>query len=175
MSDLLEHSIRRAHWGKFLSDRPNALMERKIAELESELATTKAELERMLKRQETAIADRDAMIAEIRGRPSWATHGPASICNIQMRVCEYFGLNMVELLRETNTIHLVRPRQIAFYLCHRFTTHSLSKIGESFRRDHTTVLHGIKRIACLREEKPEIDQALIALEAQLNGATDRDG
>ena len=70
---------------------------------------------------------------------------------------------------------MARIRQIAFYLCRTHTTRSLPEIGRAFDRDHTTVLHGVRRVASLRETDAALDRDLSKLEAQLADLIERRG
>jgi chromosomal replication initiator protein len=62
------------------------------------------------------------------------------------------------------------PRQVAMYLAKEMTQKSLPEIGELFGgRDHTTVLHGVRKIALLRSTDTELNHALHVLEQALKG------
>ena len=70
-----------------------------------------------------------------------------SIENIKRLVAEHFQTSVTNLISDRRDAETVYPRQIAFYLCKTLTTHSLVKIGKKFNnRDHTTVLHGVRRV-----------------------------
>ncbi len=70
-----------------------------------------------------------------------------TIDDIQKKVCEHFGLKLVDLNGERRSRHLARPRQLAMYLCKQLTTKSLPDIGRAFGgRDHTTVLHAVRKV-----------------------------
>ena len=70
---------------------------------------------------------------------------------IQARVAEHYGLTMTELLGPKRARAVARPRQVAMYLAKTLTERSLPEIGRGFGgRDHTTVLHGVRRIEALR-------------------------
>jgi chromosomal replication initiator protein len=58
----------------------------------------------------------------------------------------YFGLSLDELVSKSRSRPLTTARHVAMYLLREQTGLSLIKIGEHFHRDHTTVLHGIKKI-----------------------------
>ena len=82
-----------------------------------------------------------------------------SIENIQKTVADYFKIRVADLLSKRRTRSIARPRQIAMSLAKELTNHSLPEIGDAFGgRDHTTVLHGCRRIATLRSTKSYIDQ-----------------
>jgi hypothetical protein len=75
---------------------------------------------------------------------------PPLIEDIARAVCAEFQLTKTELLSERRSLNVVLPRQIAFSLCKHLTTRSLVKIGRRFGdRDHTTVLHGVKKLASI--------------------------
>ena len=66
---------------------------------------------------------------------------------IQKSVAEHYGISMVELLSKKRHKNLVRPRQIAMYLCRKLTDASFPQIGEQFGgRDHSTVIHSTEKI-----------------------------
>ncbi|MEO8466891.1 MAG: chromosomal replication initiator protein DnaA [Gammaproteobacteria bacterium] len=72
--------------------------------------------------------------------------------NIQKTVAEYFKIRVADLLSKRRSRSIARPRQIAMALAKELTTHSLPEIGDAFGgRDHTTVLHGCRRVKALRE------------------------
>ena len=63
---------------------------------------------------------------------------------------------------------LARPRQIAMYLVKQFTTNSLPDIGRKFsNRDHTTVIHAVKKIDELIKKDSEIKQNIIEIKKKL--------
>ena len=75
-----------------------------------------------------------------------------SIDNIQKTVADYYGLQTKELSSKRRTRSIARPRQMAMALAKELTEHSLPEIGDKFGgRDHTTVLHGCKRVRELIE------------------------
>ncbi len=70
-----------------------------------------------------------------------------TIDEIQRAVADYFNLRLSEMLSERRTRNVARPRQIAMYLSKQLTSRSLPEIGRRFGgRDHTTVMHAVKRI-----------------------------
>ncbi|MBL60602.1 MAG: chromosomal replication initiator protein DnaA [Candidatus Pelagibacter sp.] len=70
-----------------------------------------------------------------------------SIEDIQKMVVDYYNLSMNDFLSSRRSRHIARPRQIAMYLSKKLTTKSLPEIGRKFTgRDHTTVIHAIKKI-----------------------------
>lgn len=91
-----------------------------------------------------------------------------TIASIQSVVAAHFGTNVREMTSDRRARMVARPRQIAMYLCSRETPRSLPEIGRSFgHRDHTTVMHAIRRIEQLRAEQPDLDAAIKQIEAKL--------
>ena len=87
---------------------------------------------------------------------------------IQNLVASYFNLNIHELLSPRRSRSLARPRQIAMYLAKQYTTNSLPDIGRKFsNRDHTTVIHAVKKIDELIKKDNEIRQNVIELKKKL--------
>ncbi len=82
-----------------------------------------------------------------------------TIENIQKTVAEYFKIRVADLLSKRRTRSVTRPRQIAMSLAKELTNHSLPEIGDAFGgRDHTTVLHALRRIKLLREEEQRVNE-----------------
>ena len=93
-----------------------------------------------------------------------------SIDNIQKTVAEYFKIRVGDLLSKRRSRSIARPRQIAMALAKELTNHSLPEIGDAFGgRDHTTVLHGCRRVAALRETEKRIDDDYLNLLRTLTG------
>ena len=87
---------------------------------------------------------------------------------IQNLVASYFNLNIQELLSPRRSRSLARPRQIAMYLAKQYTTNSLPDIGRKFsNRDHTTVIHAVKKIDELIKKDNEIRQNVIEIKKKL--------
>jgi chromosomal replication initiator protein len=82
-----------------------------------------------------------------------------TIDNIQKTVAEYYKIRSSDLLSSRRSRSITRPRQIAMALSKELTNHSLPEIGEAFGgRDHTTVLHGCRKIAELRDSDSRIHE-----------------
>jgi len=91
-----------------------------------------------------------------------------TVDDIQKAVCEHFGLKQADLLSERRTRAVARPRQAAMYLAKQLTTRSLPDIGRRFGgRDHTTVLHAVRRIEALRAEDATLSADLDTLARKL--------
>jgi len=93
-----------------------------------------------------------------------------SIENIQKTVAEYFKIRVGDLLSKKRTRSIARPRQFGMALAKELTNHSLPEIGDAFGgRDHTTVLHGCRRIESLRETEKRVDDDYLNLLRTLTG------
>ena len=70
-----------------------------------------------------------------------------TIDEIQRRVAEHYNIRLADLVGPKRVRPVARPRQVAMFLCKRLTTRSLPEIGRRFGgRDHTTVMHAIRRV-----------------------------
>ncbi len=93
-----------------------------------------------------------------------------SIENIQKTVADYFKIRVGDLLSKKRSRSIARPRQFGMALAKELTNHSLPEIGDAFGgRDHTTVLHGCRRIESLRETDKRIDDDYLNLLRTLTG------
>ena len=93
---------------------------------------------------------------------------PINVEFIQNLVASHFNLNIQELLSPRRSRSLARPRQIAMYLAKRYTTNSLPDIGRKFsNRDHTTVIHAVKKIDELITKDNDIKQSVDELKKKL--------
>ena len=93
---------------------------------------------------------------------------PKNVEFIQNLVASHFKLSIQELLSQRRSRSLARPRQIAMYLAKHHTTNSLPDIGRKFsNRDHTTVIHAVKKIDELMKKDDEIRQSIIEIKKKL--------
>ncbi len=70
-----------------------------------------------------------------------------TIEEIQKKVAEHFNIRLADMVSARKQRAIARPRQIAMYLAKRLTSRSLPEIGRKFGgRDHTTVMHGVKKV-----------------------------
>ena len=93
-----------------------------------------------------------------------------SIDEIQKRVADHFTIRLSEMTSSRRARAVARPRQIAMYLAKQLTSRSLPEIGRKFGgRDHTTVLHAVKRIEELKETDPALAEDLELLTRMLQG------
>lgn len=88
-----------------------------------------------------------------------------TVDEIQRQVADYFNIKLADLLSSRRARQIARPRQVAMYLCKQLTSKSLPSIGRKFGgRDHTTVMHAVKRIDELRQTDSVLDEDIIHLE-----------
>ena len=93
-----------------------------------------------------------------------------SVENIQKTVADYYKIKVADMYSKKRPASIARPRQIAMYLAKELTQKSLPEIGELFGgRDHTTVLHAVRKIAQERQNVTELNQQLHVLEQTLKG------
>ena len=93
-----------------------------------------------------------------------------SVENIQKTVADYYKIKVADMYSKKRPASIARPRQIAMYLAKELTQKSLPEIGELFGgRDHTTVLHAVRKISAERLQLTELNQQLHVLEQTLKG------
>ncbi len=93
-----------------------------------------------------------------------------TIENIQKTVADFFKIKISDMYSKRRPANIARPRQIAMYLAKELTQKSLPEIGDLFGgRDHTTVLHAVRKITAERSQDSELNQALHVLEQTLKG------
>ncbi len=89
---------------------------------------------------------------------------------IQKTVADYYKIKIADMYSKRRPIAIALPRQVAMYLAKELTQKSLPEIGELFGgRDHTTVLHAVRKITGERSKNPEMNHALHVLEQTLKG------
>jgi chromosomal replication initiator protein len=90
--------------------------------------------------------------------------------NIQKTVADFYKIKVADMYSKKRPASIARPRQIAMYLAKEMTQKSLPEIGELFGgRDHTTVLHAVRKIGAERQKNTELNQQLHVLEQTLKG------
>ncbi|WP_233447517.1 chromosomal replication initiator protein DnaA, partial [Ideonella dechloratans] len=93
-----------------------------------------------------------------------------SVENIQKTVADFYKIKIADMYSKKRPASIARPRQIAMYLAKELTQKSLPEIGELFGgRDHTTVLHAVRKIGGERQKDTELNQQLHVLEQTLKG------
>ena len=93
-----------------------------------------------------------------------------TVDDIQKATAEHYGMKQSDLISERRNRAIARPRQAAMWLAKQLTTRSLPDIGRRFGgRDHTTVLHAVRRIEELKAGDPALTQDLETLTRKLRG------
>jgi chromosomal replication initiator protein len=96
--------------------------------------------------------------------------GQITVENIQKTVADFYKIKVADMYSKRRPSNIALPRQIAMYLAKELTQKSLPEIGELFGgRDHTTVLHAVRKIAEHRQKQTELNHALHVLEQTLKG------
>ena len=91
-----------------------------------------------------------------------------TVDRIQRAVCEVFSVTPTDMVSKRRARIIARPRQVAMYLCKKLTKRSLPDIGRRFGgRDHTTVMHAVKRIDQLRADDASFNAQIEAVETLL--------
>ncbi len=93
-----------------------------------------------------------------------------SVDDVQQKVAGFYNLRMTDMVSARRTREVVRPRQVAMYLAKQLTLRSLPQIGRKFgKRDHTTVIHAVRKIEELRRQDPQLDQEIETIKKLLEG------
>ena len=93
-----------------------------------------------------------------------------TIEEIQKRVAEHFNIRLADMHSARRSRAVARPRQVAMYLAKQLTSRSLPEIGRKFGgRDHTTVMHAVRKIDELRTGDPGFDEDVELLRRMLEG------
>ena len=96
-------------------------------------------------------------------------HREVTIENIQKTICDYFNIKIGDLKAKRRTRNIALPRQVAMYLCRKYTATSFPAIGYKFGgRDHSTVIHASKTIEKKIKEDPYMQATIEKLEKNLN-------
>ena len=91
-----------------------------------------------------------------------------TIEEIQKRVAEHFNIRIADMHSARRSRAVARPRQVAMYLAKQLTSRSLPEIGRKFGgRDHTTVMHAVRKIEELRTGDPGFDEDVELLRRML--------
>ena len=115
------------------------------------------------------VIDLDFAVAAL-GESLRGSQRRVTIDEIQKLVSQHFELKPLDLISARRARAVARPRQIAMYLAKRLTTRSLPEIGRKFGgRDHSTVIHAVRKVEQLRDTDRDIDSAVRVLLRELEG------
>jgi chromosomal replication initiator protein len=99
-----------------------------------------------------------------------ASSGQVTVENIQKTVADYYKMKVADMYSKRRPANIAMPRQVAMYLAKELTQKSLPEIGDLFGgRDHTTVLHAVRKITDLRAKQADFNHTLHVLEQTLKG------
>lgn len=91
---------------------------------------------------------------------------PTLIINV---VAEHFGVKPEDIVSKKRNSEFVQPRQVVMYLCNKYTENSLANIGKILgKKDHTTVIHGIKKITAELEVNEELKNKVDIITKKIN-------
>ena len=97
-----------------------------------------------------------------------ASERKITVEEIQRKVSEHYNIRLSDMIGPKRLRAYARPRQVAMYLAKHMTSRSLPEIGRRFGgRDHTTVMHGVKRIEELKQSDGQIAEDLELLRRSL--------
>jgi chromosomal replication initiator protein len=98
------------------------------------------------------------------------SNGQITVENIQKTVADFYKIKVADMYSKRRPANIAMPRQVAMYLAKELTQKSLPEIGDLFGgRDHTTVLHAVRKISDARSKQTELNHALHVLEQTLKG------
>ncbi|HAD86873.1 MAG TPA: chromosomal replication initiator protein DnaA [Rhodospirillaceae bacterium] len=99
-----------------------------------------------------------------------ASERRVTIEEIQKRVSTHFNIRVSDMHSARRARSVARPRQVAMYLSKQLTSRSLPEIGRKFGgRDHTTVMHAVKKVEELREQDTSFNEDVELLRRMLEG------
>lgn len=90
------------------------------------------------------------------------------IIDVMRVVARRYGRTVLDLKSTRRCAPIVRPRQIAMYVAYKVTVHSTPRIGRAFHRDHTTVLHAIRKVRRMVESDPAIAAEVEEIVAEID-------
>ena len=91
-----------------------------------------------------------------------------SVDNIQKAVADFYSIKVADMYSKKRPANIARPRQIAMFMAKELTQKSLPEIGELFGgRDHTTVLHAVRKIADERAHDGQLNHEIHVIEQTL--------
>jgi chromosomal replication initiator protein len=93
-----------------------------------------------------------------------------TIEEIQRKVAEHYNIRLSDMIGPKRLRVIARPRQVAMYLAKQLTPRSLPEIGRRFGgRDHTTIMHGVRKIEDLMSTDSQLSDDLLRLRRALQG------
>ena len=165
----LRLGILQAKANSFETEVPTAVLEFLASKISSNVRELEGALNRVV--AYSTLIGREIsldMTAEVLSDLLRANNRRISIDEIQKKVAEHFNIKMSDMHSSKRLRNLARPRQIAMYLAKQLTASSLPEIGKKFGgRDHTTVIHAVKKVEELLANEPEIIEDITLLKRVL--------
>ena len=110
-----------------------------------------------------------AINTELRSAIQESVHGRPTVRAILGATARHFNVSTMDLVSARRTAIIVYPRQIVYYLCKTLTLRSLPDIGSQLGgRDHTTILHGVRKIGHLIKCEWQVAYDVAQIEALLS-------
>lgn len=108
----------------------------------------------------------EAKIAQVKASfdPAISVPKRPALYDVQIAVCEHFGVTICQLVSKSRMKHLAVPRHYALYLAYMLCARSMPDLGRRFgNRDHTSILHSVHKIRDLRETDAFVSSTVAAL------------
>ena len=147
------------------SEKLNSSISQSILEyLAHKITTNVRELEGALNRLSafSSLIGRDInleMVQDLLKDLLKSSQKKVNIEEIQKKVSQHFNIKMSDMSSARRSRTVARPRQVAMYLSKNLTSRSLPEIGRRFgNRDHTTVIHAVKKVEELRNKDAAFDE-----------------
>ena len=154
------HPAARAEVLQFLADRFTDSVRELEGALNTLVARVSGDIARLTLDEAQAILRPHLSVSERK----------VTVDTIQKVVAEHYALKQADLISERRARAIARPRQVAMWLAKQITTRSLPDIGRRFGgRDHTTVLHAVRRIEALKADDPVLARDVDMLLRKLRG------
>jgi len=167
----LRLGILQAKRGQLAADVPDSVLEFLALKVTSNVRELEGALNRIVahadvsKAQITLESTQDVLQDLLRAHDRRIT-----IDEIQRKVAEHYNLRLTDMHSARRARNVARPRQVAMYLAKMLTARSLPEIGRKFGgRDHTTVMHAVRKVEELIEEDAQIAQDVDVVRRALTG------
>lgn len=92
---------------------------------------------------------------------------PLTIWEIQHRVARHYGVTLADMTSQRRFRSVSRPRMVAMFLARKLLSRSYTQIARDFQKDHTTVIHAVRRIQELMDTDPAMAAQVSAMEQYL--------
>ena len=83
-------------------------------------------------------------------------------------VADHFHISIEQMMSKSRSSDVSKPRQIAMYLCKSMTNYTTESIGKIFGKDHSTIIHGVKKVKEEYEQNPELRETIDTIRKKIN-------